>query len=56
MQYNKRDCDQPMALGIIERRLKLERLPLLESVATEGDGVMETIRIACRHVVQRFEV
>ncbi|MDX9723709.1 MAG: GTPase domain-containing protein [Myxococcota bacterium] len=55
IQYNKRDCEEPIALGSIERELGLGELPCFEAVATEGQGVMETIRTLSREIIHRFK-
>jgi mutual gliding-motility protein MglA len=56
LQYNKRDCDEPIDLGSLERVLRVEAIPALSAVAVEGQGVMETIRIASTQVIERFQV
>jgi hypothetical protein len=56
LQYNKRDCSDPIAVGALERALDLPDMPVLEAVAYAGMGVMETIRIASRQVVERFHL
>jgi mutual gliding-motility protein MglA len=56
LQYNKRDCNGALPLGSLEKELKLENIPVVEAVATKGMGVMETIRLASRMVVERFQL
>jgi len=56
LQYNKRDCPAPIPLGLLEQKLQLKSIPSFEAVATEGRGVMETIRAVSREVVKRFEL
>jgi signal recognition particle receptor subunit beta len=56
LQYNKRDCDDPLSLGTLEQKLRLPEMPVLEAVAPKGDGVMKTIRAVCRLAVQRFQL
>jgi mutual gliding-motility protein MglA len=56
MQYNKRDLPDVLPVGIIEDRLGLDGLPTFEAVATAGNGVMETIRMASREVIRRFHL
>lgn len=55
LQYNKRDCADPIPVGSIEARLQLEPLPVYESVATTGRGVMETIRTMTSMIIERFQ-
>lgn len=56
LQYNKRDCPEPLSIGTIERRLGLDDIPVFEAVATRGIGVMETIRQVSRDVIQQFQI
>ena len=57
LQYNKRDADQPLPLGSLEAALGLSSpLPVFEAVATQGVGVMETIREVARIIVRQFSV
>ncbi len=55
LQYNKRDVPAPLALGTLEAKLGLNGIPTLEAVATEGRGVMDTIRMASRQVIEKFQ-
>jgi mutual gliding-motility protein MglA len=56
LQYNKRDLPQPLPLGTLEVELGLNGIPVFEAVATEGFGVMDTIRMASRQVIEKFQV
>jgi mutual gliding-motility protein MglA len=56
LQYNKRDCHPSLRVGTLEAELGLGDAPVFEAIASEGVGVMETIRAAGREVVRRFEV
>jgi signal recognition particle receptor subunit beta len=56
LQYNKRDCDGPLPVGTLERALGLNGIPVLEAVAVNGAGVMETIKRVTRMVIERFEI
>jgi mutual gliding-motility protein MglA len=56
LQYNKRDCSDPINVGILEQELELGMLPRIEAVATEGSGVMETVRELSKLVISRFEL
>lgn len=55
LQYNKRDLPHPLPLGTLEAKLRLNGIPIFEAVATEGRGVMDTIRMASRQVIERFQ-
>ena len=48
LQYNKRDLPDLLPVGTLEDELGLNGLPIFEAVATEGRGVLETIRMASR--------
>ncbi len=56
LQYNKRDCPDPLPIGTLEKKLALNGIPVFESVAVSGVGVMETIRAASRMVIERFQL
>ncbi len=56
LQYNKRDCPAPIAVGGLESQFGLDGVPVLESVASEGRGVMETARKVTQMVIQRFQI
>jgi mutual gliding-motility protein MglA len=55
LQYNKRDLPDPLTIGTIESTLGLNGIPIFEAVATEGRGVMDTIRVASRQVIEKFQ-
>lgn len=54
LQYNKRDCENALPLGTLERELKIAGLPVFPSVAFRGEGVMETARRTTEMVLERF--
>jgi signal recognition particle receptor subunit beta len=56
LQYNKRDIAEPLPLGLLEKELALDGIHAVEAVATRGDGVLETIRLLTRQVVERFQL
>lgn len=56
LQYNKRDCQDPIPVGSLEKELGLNGVPVVEAVAFQNKGVMETIRNLSRDVVQRFQL
>jgi signal recognition particle receptor subunit beta len=55
LQYNKRDLPHPLPVGTLEAKLGLNAIPIFEAVATEGRGVMDTIRMASRQVIEKFQ-
>jgi signal recognition particle receptor subunit beta len=55
LQYNKRDCASPIPLGTLEPALPAEGLPVVEAVATRGVGIMETVRLVSRRIIERFQ-
>jgi mutual gliding-motility protein MglA len=54
LQYNKRDLEDPLPLGRLEAELGLNGVTVLESVAVQGTGVLETIRTLSRMVIEKF--
>jgi signal recognition particle receptor subunit beta len=56
LQYNKRDCVSPLPVGTLEKTLGLNGIPVFESVAVNGTGVMETIKRVTQMVIERFEL
>ena len=56
LQYNKRDCADPIELGTLERQFALSNVDANEAVAKDGLGVFETIRSISRRVIERFEI
>jgi signal recognition particle receptor subunit beta len=55
LQYNKRDLENPLPLGTLEAELGLNGIQVFEAVATEGRGVMDTIRMTSRQVIEKFQ-
>jgi mutual gliding-motility protein MglA len=56
LQYNKRDLERILPIGTLEAALGLNGIAVLEAVATEGAGVMDTIRQASRQVIEKFQL
>jgi len=56
LQYNKRDVDAPIDVGTLERSLGLNGITVVEAVALEGRGVMETIAAVSRQVIAGFDL
>jgi PAS domain S-box-containing protein len=51
IQYNKRDLPDAMPVGVMNRRLNFRSVPYFESVASRGDGVLETFLAITRETV-----
>lgn len=56
LQYNKRDCSPRLSVGAIERELDIEGIPVTESIATAGRGVMKTLQMISKEIIKRFHV
>lgn len=56
LQYNKRDCNPRLRLGILEKELGIEGVPVTESIATEGRGVMRTLQLISKEIINRFQI
>lgn len=56
LQYNKRDCENPIPVGVLEKHFTLNGIPVYESVASQGKGVLETARKVTHAVIERFQV
>jgi signal recognition particle receptor subunit beta len=56
LQYNKRDCDDLIPIGTLESKFELNGIPVFQSVAQKGTGVIETVRTVTQMVVRRFEI
>ncbi|MFO7951090.1 MAG: gliding-motility protein MglA [Candidatus Fermentibacteraceae bacterium] len=57
LQYNKRDMSPLLSPGTIESELELDPgLPVTESVATRGRGVMNTLKIVSKEVIRHFRL
>ena len=56
LQYNKRDVENAVPIGTLESDLGIEDIPVLEAVAIQGTGVMETMREITRKVIEQFEL
>jgi signal recognition particle receptor subunit beta len=56
LQYNKRDHENLLPLGSIEAALDLSgSIPVTESIAVTGKGVMNTLKIISKEVIRRFQ-
>lgn len=56
LQYNKRDYEDLLPLGSIEAALGLPgTIPVTESIAVRGKGVMNTLKIISKEVIRRFQ-
>lgn len=56
LQYNKRDLNPVLELGCIEREMGLNGIPVIEAVASEGKGVMQTLRMLSTEVIKKFQM
>lgn len=56
LQYNKRDCLPRLRIGAIEKELNMESIPVTESIATTGRGVMKTLQMISREIIKRFQI
>ncbi len=57
LQYNKRDADNPIAVGSIESKLGLaDTIPVFEAIATKSKGVLETVREISKQVINKFQL
>lgn len=55
IQYNKRDLPNILSVSELRRRLNFHGAPEFEAVATEGRGVMETLRAVLHLVVEHAQ-
>lgn len=56
LQYNKRDVGSPLPIGIIEKELGLNGIPVTEAIAIKNQGVLETIRDVSKQVIKKFQI
>lgn len=56
LQYNKRDCIPRLSVGALERELDMEGIPVTESIAITGRGVMKTLQMISREIIKRFQI
>jgi len=54
IQYNKRDLANAVPLPVLEARLNPRRVPYVEAVASDGTGVMPTLREISKLIVARL--
>jgi len=55
LQYNKRDIPDAIQTGTLEKAIRME-IPAIDAVATNGTGVMETIRTISKMIIEGFEL
>ena len=55
LQYNKRDLQEILPIEHLERKLNYYGMPFFASVATEGTGVMETLRAVLHRVIENAQ-
>jgi signal recognition particle receptor subunit beta len=54
LQYNKRDLPSIAPIALLRRQLAFDGVPQFQSVATEGVGVLETLKSIISLVVSRL--
>ena len=54
MQYNKRDLPSALSIEKLEEELNPRGVPSFESIATDGNGVFETLTAATRMVLEQL--
>jgi signal recognition particle receptor subunit beta len=54
LQYNKRDLEPRIEVGTIERALGLNGIPVFESNAAKGIGVVDTLKKVSIMMIERF--
>jgi signal recognition particle receptor subunit beta len=54
IQYNKRDLESALPVAKLEEELNPDRVPYFEAVATNGDGVFETLQAATKLVMEQL--
>jgi len=54
IQYNKRDLADAVPIPVLEARLNPHRVPYVEAVASDGTGVMPTLREISKLIVARL--
>jgi signal recognition particle receptor subunit beta len=54
MQYNKRDLPRIVSVTDLEKELNPGSSPYFESVAFRGNGVFDTLKLACKLVLKQL--
>jgi len=55
MQWNKRDLPDILPVGVLEQYLNPYRAPSFEAIAINGQGVIESLRVAINSTLRRLE-
>lgn len=55
LQYNKRDYSEKIKMGSLEKLLNLNGTPIIEAIAIQNRGVMETVKAISKHVIGKFK-
>ena len=55
IQYNKRDLPNKAPIAVLEARLGRNGVPYIESVATRGVGVFDTLKMIINAVVNKVQ-
>ena len=51
IQYNKRDLNEVCSVEMLEKELNPLKFPRFEAVAIRGEGVVDTLKTACKKVL-----
>jgi mutual gliding-motility protein MglA len=54
IQYNKRDLPDAVPVPVLEARLNPRQVPHVEAVASEGTGVLPTLREISKLIVEKL--
>lgn len=54
IQYNKRDVPGALPVSALEAELNPFKVPSFEAIASEGEGVSETLQAVCQLVMESF--
>ncbi|MEW6778071.1 MAG: GTPase domain-containing protein [Bdellovibrionota bacterium] len=55
IQYNKRDMPDAVAVADLEAVINKHGFPHVEAVASQGEGVLQTLQLVSKQVVQRLQ-
>jgi len=60
MQYNKRDLPSVTSIQVLEQKLNFRSVPHFESVAVNGEGVLETfletVKLTVRYIFNKYQL
>jgi len=55
IQYNKRDMEDIISVDELQQELNPEGYPDFEAVATQGDGVFDTLKCVAKQVLRKLQ-